>query len=239
MIGLLRVLLVAIPLTIAWGGRIMWAARRRSPDLPCMCDDIPRRWARHLLRASGTRVVLENVEVIDAERPQILVANHTSWFDVLALVAWLPGRSRFVAKDDLKEIPFFGHALDACGHISIDRSDRGRALESLRLAERRIREERPTLVLFPEGTRSDTGALRPFKKGAFVLALQTGVEVVPAAILGSRDVMPKGTFRIRTGRTIRVRFGDPIPVEGLDLEGRDELTERAREAVRGLLEAQT
>jgi 1-acyl-sn-glycerol-3-phosphate acyltransferase len=78
--------------------------------------------------------------------------------------------------------------------------------------------------------------LRSFKKGAFVLAIQTGVEVVPAAVLGSREVMAKGSWKIRTGRTIRVRFGRPLPVEGLAVEDRDQLTVRGREAVAALLQ---
>jgi 1-acyl-sn-glycerol-3-phosphate acyltransferase len=89
--------------------------------------------------------------------------------------------------------------------------------------------------MFPEGTRSPTGDLRPFKKGAFVLAIQTGVEVVPAALLGTREIMRKGSWRVRTGRTVRVRFGEPLAVHGLTMEDRDALTRRARDAVAGLL----
>jgi 1-acyl-sn-glycerol-3-phosphate acyltransferase len=109
-------------------------------------------------------------------------------------------------------------------------------MESLELAGRRIREDAATLIFFPEGTRSATGELRPFKKGAFVLAIQTGVPVVPCAVVGGRDVMPKGSWRIRTGRTIRVRLGNPIPVDGLGADDRNALTVRARGAVRELLE---
>ncbi|HSG09869.1 MAG TPA: lysophospholipid acyltransferase family protein, partial [Longimicrobiales bacterium] len=93
----------------------------------------------------------------------------------------------------------------------------------------------PTVVMFAEGTRSRTGELRPFKKGAFILGIQTGVEVVPAAILGSREIMAKGSWRIRTGGTIRVRFGTPISVDGLEMKDRDDLTERAHRAVAELL----
>jgi 1-acyl-sn-glycerol-3-phosphate acyltransferase len=96
-----------------------------------------------------------------------------------------------------------------------------------------LEDERPTIIMFPEGTRSPTGELQKFKKGAFVLAIQSGVDVVPAAISGSREVMRKGSFRIRPG-TIRVRFGEPISVEGLGIEQRNELTARAREALLGL-----
>jgi 1-acyl-sn-glycerol-3-phosphate acyltransferase len=235
MIGLLRVLLVAVPLTIAWGSLIIWSAFRRSPRLRCRCERIARRWARHILWAAGTRVVLENEGVIDPDRPQVLVANHVSWFDVLVVAGYLPGSFRFVAKKELANIPFFGPAWRACGHISIDRQDRNKAIASLAVARQQLEEDRPTVILFPEGTRSPTGELRPFKKGAFILAIQTGVEVVPAAILGTRDIMPKGSWRIRTGRTATMRFGAPLAVDGLSESDRDELTRAGQAAVRALL----
>lgn len=235
MIGLLRVLLVAVPSTIWYGTRILWAARRGGEPARCACETLPRAWARTLLWAAGVEVVMENAEVIDPERPQILVANHVSWYDVLALTAHIPGAFRFVAKKELETIPFFGPSWLACGHISIDRQDRSAAIRSLARAREELERSHPTVILFPEGTRSPDGRLLPFKKGAFVLAVQTGVEVVPAAIMGSREVMPKGSFRIRSGR-VRIRFGQPIPVEGLGMEDRGALTDRAREAVEGLLE---
>lgn len=234
MIRTLWVTLVAIPSTIWYGLRIVWGARRGGERRCYVCEELPRAWARSLLWASGVTVRLEGASVIDADRPQILVANHVSWFDVLALAAYMPGPYRFVAKEELARIPFFGPAWQACGHIAINRQDRQSAIESLALARRRLEEERPTVILFPEGTRSRDGVLRPFKKGAFVLAIQTGVEVVPAAVVGSRDVMPKGSWRIRSG-TVTVRFGEPIPVDGFDVGQRDQLTHRARTAVAGLL----
>jgi len=234
-IGLLRMAIVAIPATIWYGTELMWLAWRKSPRLLRRREEIPVVWSRILLRAAGVKVVLENAEVIDPDRAQILVANHVSWFDVIAIAGWVPGKFRFIAKKELEKVPFFGPAWLASGHISIDRHDRASAIESLRVARQRLEEDRPTVVVFPEGTRSVTGELRPFKKGAFVLAIQTGVELVPAAVLGSREVMAKGSWKIRTGRTVVVRFGTPIPVEGLQLEARSALTERAQAAVAELL----
>ena len=184
------------------------------------------------------KVEFDNPEVIDPDRSQVLVANHVSWFDVLALAAHIPGSYRFVAKKELEKIPFFGPSWLACGHISIDRSDRQSAIRSLAEAREKLERDHPTVILFPEGTRSRDGRLLPFKKGAFVLAIQTGVEVVPAAIMGSRDIMKKGSFLVYPG-TVRVRFGTPLPVEGLEMEDRDALTRTARDAVKGLLAGPT
>lgn len=236
MIGLLRVILVAIPFTVLYTTHILWAAWRKSPTLKRISNAYPGRWSRHLLRAARTRVELVGGEVIDPDRAQLLVANHVSWFDVLALAACIPGPSRFIAKKELEKIPMFGPAWQAAGHISIDRGNRASALESLERARHTLEEDRPTVIFFPEGTRSPTGELRAFKKGAFVLAIQTGVEVVPAAIVGSREVMAKGSWRIHMGRTIRVQLGAPIPVGELTIDDRDALTGRARSDVMRLLE---
>lgn len=230
MLRLLIVTLAIVPSTMWHATRMLWASARNDPRLPCICDSAPRGWARMILRLSGVKIVIENGDVIDPERPQVLVANHVSWYDVLALVGWVPGRSIFVAKKELASVPFFGPAARACGQIFIDRKDRASAVESLQRARKRLEEESPTIIMFPEGTRSATGELQPFKKGAFVLALQTGVDIVPTAIIGSGDVMRKGSLLIRPG-TIRLRFGDPISIEGLTFEDRTDLTERAWQAL--------
>jgi 1-acyl-sn-glycerol-3-phosphate acyltransferase len=233
-IRFLWVTAVAVPATIWYVSRILWAVYRNAPNKRCVCDWVPKKWARVLLRAAGVRVVLENANTIDPDVPQVLVANHVSWVDVLTLAAFTPGRYVFVAKKEVENILYFGRAVRACGHVFIDRQDHQRALQSLEVAKKKLEEERPTVIMFPEGTRSATGELQPFKKGAFVLALQTGTEIVPTAILGSRAVMPKGSFRIRAG-TVTVRFGTPIPVAGLELGQRDALMRKTREALAGLL----
>lgn len=234
MIRFFVVLISVAPATIWHGTRMIWATWRKSPNADCICEDGPREWAKAILRLSAASVELENEGVLDANRPQILVANHQSWYDVLALLAEVPGRSVFVAKKELRKIPLFGPAAAACGQIFIDRKDRSQAVQSLQVANSKLEEASPTIIMFPEGTRSATGALGPFKKGAFVLAIQSGVDIVPAAISGSREIMEKGSLRIRAGSSIRVRFGEPISVEGLAVEDRNALTEQAWQAVKAL-----
>ncbi|HET9948771.1 MAG TPA: lysophospholipid acyltransferase family protein [Longimicrobiales bacterium] len=227
--------LVVVPVTAYYVLRVFWGAVKGGPDLGCVCDWVPRKWAKILLRVAGVRVVLENEREIDRNRPQIIVANHVSWFDVLALAAYTPGRYLFVAKKEIRKVPLFGRAAEACGHIYIDRQDRQSALASLESAREKLGDEAPTVIMFPEGTRSETGELQPFKKGAFVLAIQAGADVVPVAIRGSRHVMPKHSLRVRPG-TITVRFGRAIPAAEYPLERRDELIERSREALAALLQ---
>lgn len=236
MIGFLRAFVAGILATAWYGAVIIWASYRRAPGLKRICDECPRKWARFILRCTGTRVEVENPERIVPGRPQIVVVNHVSWFDVLAVAGHLPGRHRFVAKKELATVPVFGPAMRACGHISIDRDNLSSAIRSLELARRELEGGAPTVVLFPEGTRSASGELKPFKKGAFMLALQTEAEVVPVALLGTREILPKGSILVRAGRTIRLRIGEPIPVTGLTMENRDELAARARAAVADLLQ---
>ncbi|HEX8360955.1 MAG TPA: lysophospholipid acyltransferase family protein [Longimicrobium sp.] len=175
--------------------------------------DMTRRWARAMLRFSGCRVVVEGMEHVHPGQPQVIVANHVSWFDVFAIAAVVEVPYHFVAKKELERVPFFGPAWKAAGHISIDRSDRERAYASLAEAAEKIRRDRSAVIIFPEGTRSRSGRLQPFKKGAFQLAIGSGVPIVPAVVTGSFRIMPPGSWVIRPN-TIHVRFLPPVPTEG-------------------------
>lgn len=187
-----------------------------------------------MIRLAGVRVELVGATREKLDRPLVVVANHQSWFDVFALAGFLPGRARFVAKEELRRIPLFGAAWETCGHVRVNRGDRAEAVRSLNEAGHRIRKERLNVILFPEGTRSPDGELLPFKKGAFVLALQTQVPILPVGIDGSRAVMRKGSFRIRPG-VIRVHLGEPMEVEGLTTADRDTLLGQARDEIQALV----
>jgi 1-acyl-sn-glycerol-3-phosphate acyltransferase len=234
MIRLLILGLVIVPGTLWYVAIILWAVYRNTPNVDYIAEEMPRRWARFLMRAAGVRVVVENEEHIDRAVTQVLVANHASWFDVLALTSITPGRYVFVAKKEVENIPALGRTIRACGHIFIDRQDRQKALASLEAARERLALERPRIIMFPEGTRSATGDLLPFKKGAFVLAIQTEADVVPTAILGSRAVMRKHSLQVHAG-AVTVRFGKPIPVRGLSMADRDTLMKQTKDALARLL----
>ena len=192
-----------------------------------------RSWSRWILRASGTPLIVQGIEHVDPDAPQVLVGNHQSWYDVFAVASALDKTFHFIAKKELERIPLFGAAWKAAGHISIDRSDQARAIASLDQAGRQLRRERSAVVIFAEGTRSPDGELLPFKKGAFMLALHSGVPVVPFGLAGTRRILPKGGWRVRKGPII-VRFGAPIPTGSMDPAERDALMRRVREEVRRL-----
>lgn len=233
MIRSLFVLTAGAALTLGYAGWIVLTKLAGRPRTEAQCEAIGRSWSRKVLRVAGVRVRLEEVAPIDWDQALIVVSNHQSWFDVWALTAYLPARARFVAKEELARIPIFGAAWQACGHIAVNRGDRSQAVQSLDHAGERVREKKLAVILFPEGTRSPDGRLQPFKKGAFVLALQTGVPLLPVAILGSRHVMRKGEWRVRPGEIV-IRAGAPIPVEGMDLRDRNALMARGRQEILAL-----
>lgn len=193
-----------------------------------------RTWSRIILWSSGTPVRVIGAENVSRDRPQAIIANHQSMFDVFAIAANMPRRFHFVAKKELQRIPIFGRAGRAAGHVFIDRGNREAAIRSLQEANRRMREENSTAILFPEGTRSLTGDLQPFKKGPFVMALESGVEVVPTVLDGTLEILPKRGIRIRP-RPITLRFGRPISPERYRDGGRDAFMVRVHAVMADML----
>lgn len=169
------------------------------------------------------------LEHINPTQPYVIMCNHQSLIDVGALVLALPIRWRFVAKRELTRIPLLGWALFLSDHILVDRSDRSRSVESLRQAASRV-SAGVNVIIFPEGTRSETGELQDFKSGGFHLALEAGVPILPVTVSGSRRITPKGTLNVQSG-VVKTQFGVPIPTKNMTLAERDQLKMRVREAI--------
>ncbi len=191
-----------------------------------------RVWAEVSLWIFGIRVEASGVERLDPDRDYVLVANHRSHFDPFAIVAALgPRETRWVAKRELERIPVFGYGMRLTGQIMIDRSDHEQAVAEL---QRNLGTRGISVVFFAEGRRAPTPALLPFKKGAAAFAVAARMPLVPVAIGGSHRVLPKYSLVVRPG-TIRVRIGEPIPVDGLTSADYGRLTEQARCAVLEML----
>lgn len=193
-----------------------------------------QQWSRGVLWASAVPVVPHGMGRIDWRNPQVLVSNHVSFYDVFALAAVLPTPYSFVAKKELERIPFFGLAWKAAGHISVDRSNRAAALQSLRRAGASIREHRSAVIIFPEGTRSLTDRMLPFKKGAFVLAMEARVPVVPVIVRGSAEIQRPGSLRIHP-RAIHLYFGEPLHPTEFEKEGSESLLTAVRSRMESML----
>lgn len=184
------------------------------------------------LSAAGVKVTVEGAEHIPKDQPVVFVSNHQSWFDIISLAANLPGYPRFVYKKEMAKIPILGEALKRAGHILIDRQNRQKAFEAYEEAARVIREGM-SAVVFPEGTRSRTGELLPFKKGPFVLAIASQVPLVPVFCAGTFGIMPKGSMRVRP-HPVTLRLGEPIETKGLTYDDREDLLRRTRAAIMAL-----
>jgi 1-acyl-sn-glycerol-3-phosphate acyltransferase len=187
---------------------------------------IANLWARMLLWLTSTRVDVIGRENVLMNRPQIFMANHQSDFDILIVLAYIPGQLRWIAKKELFKIPVFGKAMRNAGYIEIDRQNHEKALKSLDEAAQKIREGK-SVVTFPEGTRSRDGKIRPFKQGMFHLAIQSGVPIVPISIIGASEIMPKRSLNVRPGRITMV-IDRPVDMSGYTLETKGELIEKIR-----------
>jgi len=190
---------------------------------------IARFWSLLLMKTYGVQWRTVYHPDLDRAHPNVFMANHQSQFDIPALVLSMPTDFRIVAKRELLYVPIFGWALWLAGFIFIDRTDRESAIRRLDRAVHTIRRG-TSVVVFAEGTRSHDGRLLPFKKGGFVLALKAGVPIVPVSIRGGRDILPKGSLRVRPG-TIDVVFGAPVPTAGYSPDTKEELMATVRERI--------
>jgi len=226
LIYVVRYVLVAI-YTVVWGvPACLVGLVDRSGEAVLW---IGRQWIRWIFATCGITVEAEGLENVDARRAHVFMSNHQSVLDIGAIVATLPVSWRFVAKRELTWIPLFGWALRLGGHVIIDRGRRERAVASLQRAARRIRAG-TSVIIFPEGTRSETGVMRPFKSGGFHLAIEAQAPILPITVSGSHRLTPKRSLRVESGH-MKVVYGKPIETRGLPLEEREALKERVRAAI--------
>ena len=179
---------------------------------------IANLWAKILLFICDIKVQIIGRENILQGKPQIFMANNQSDFDILIILANIPGQFRWLAKKELFQIPIFGAAIKSAGYIEIDINTKETAMRGLNQAAVRLREGK-SIMAFPEGTRSRLGEIKSFKQGTFYLAINSGFPIVPISIIGSGEIMPKGSLKIKSGR-IKLIMGKPIDVTNFTLENR-------------------
>lgn len=184
---------------------ILTAPFSRSGNFP---HNIGYVWARLILFFCNVKLHVDGREHLDPKQAYIFMPNHQSMVDIPVIYVALAHQFRWVAKVELFKIPIFGKAMLRCGYISIDRTNRKAAFASLQEAIRKIREGASVLI-FPEGTRSDDGTILPFKKGGFVMAVEAKALIVPVVITGTQAVMSKGRLRVTPG-DVFVKIHPPI-----------------------------
>jgi 1-acyl-sn-glycerol-3-phosphate acyltransferase len=224
--------IVAVAVTIPASTTVMVIAMLSSSS-PWI-DPVIRLWARLILRGAGIDIRVEGIERIDPEKRYILIANHHSYYDIPCLLASIPQPIRFMAKKSLFSIPIFGWALDRAGFIPIDRKNRRTAVKSFDLAVQRIRKGN-TIVIFPEEGRSREIAMRPFQRGAFLLAIRSELPIMPLAIEGTYEVLRVGATRVTPG-VVTIRAGTAIETAGVSVRAKDTLLEQSRGQIEALLQ---
>ena len=195
----------------------------KSGDLPHI---VTRIWAKCILVASGIKVTVKGRSNIDSAGSYIYMSNHLSNFDIPVLLAYLPVQFRWLAKAELFKIPLFGYAMQRAGYISIDRSNFKSAVQSLKRAAKNIRDG-VSVLIFPEGTRSQDCNIQQFKKGGFVLAVDSGVPIIPVIIHGTWPIMPKKRILFKPGNVI-LEIAKPIKSSDYTRKTKEDLMEKVR-----------
>lgn len=193
-------------------------------------------WVRQQLKLFGITWSVEGWETLpesirNGEQPVVFMPNHGSLLDPPFVLTALPLHPVFIAKKEIRLIPLIGWAVACAGMIYIDRGSRERAIASLKRAAQEVRAGK-SVVIFPEGTRTRNGRLQAFKKGGFHLAEDAGVPIVPVAIRGAFEILPKGSLLMKPGQ-IQVRVGTPIPPSSH--EGREAQMAEVRSQLEALL----
>lgn len=183
---------------------------------------VQQLWSRLFFWLFGSRVVIDGTENLKKGQSYVFVCNHESNFDVWAIYGWLPVVYKWLMKAELRKVPFIGAGCAAAGHIFIERGATKQALQSLQRAKDAL-VDGVSVVIFPEGTRSKTGEVGRFKRGAFQIAFDMELPVVPLSLSGPRDILPRGEWVVRPFRTVYLHVGKPVDISAYNNpEHRDE-----------------
>lgn len=168
-------------------------------------------WSRSVLWLLLVPIKVTGCENVDSNQSYVFVANHQSFLDVFAVYGWLPNNFKWLMKKELRKIPFVGTACAVAGHIFVDRSNPRAAMESLTYIKAQLHDGIST-VIFPEGTRTKTGEMGRFKQGAFKIAMDMNLPVVPISLSGFFDAMPRNKFYVKPFSRVALHIGKPIDI---------------------------
>jgi len=193
-----------------------------------------RLFIRLGLALVGVKVEVTGRDKLDPAQPYIFTPNHQSLIEVPLFVTYLGRNPAYLAKKEVFKYPIFGYGIGLMGVVPVDRSNSPAAVESAKAATEMLRNGK-SYVVYPEGTRSPDGRMLPFKKGAFMMAIDAGVPVVPVTVSGATRIMPKAKIEVYPS-TVRLTIHEPIPTTGYSRENIGQLVERARRQVLASLE---
>lgn len=188
-------------------------------------------WSGGIFLFSGIKVRITGLENFDHSGTYVFVSNHSSQYDIPAIQFTAPVRISIIYKRELEKIPLFGWQLAVSPYIKIDRANPDKAFKSIEKAKLLMRKRNISIILFAEGTRSKTGEIQPFKRGAFYLASRTGFPIIPVTVNGTAKLLPKGTLKIKSGE-IHVHYDKPVyPRQDLNKKEELELMDTVRNVV--------
>lgn len=190
---------------------------------------IARIWGQSILLISRVHVRVIGLSNIQPDKSYIYMANHQSNFDIPVLLGCLPVQFRWLAKAELFRIPVFGRAMLGAGYIKINRFNQKSAFKSISTAARKLKDG-VSVMIFPEGTRSRDGSIQKFKKGGFVMAIESGVPIIPVILKGTWSIMAKSSLRINRG-DVEMEIAEPINTTGYSMETKEELMDRVRTVI--------
>ena len=197
---------------------------------------IVRTWSKSILLFSRIKFETEGYEKLNPKSHYFFAANHMSAFDIPIVFAAVPFQMVAIAKIELKHIPIFGWAMQAGGHIFVDRRNHYRAMGSMDKAKKSMSKNPRSVIIFPEGTRSKDGKVLPFKKGGLVLAISLDMPIVPIGIIGTRTLL-KDKFSSVSKNTVKLVFGEPIETKNLTYDDRNDFAINLRQEVVRLVES--
>jgi 1-acyl-sn-glycerol-3-phosphate acyltransferase len=171
-------------------------------------------FSKGILLISGIKLSVTGLENFDHKQIYVFVSNHSSQYDIPSLQYAIPNPISIVFKKELSNIPLFGWQLKTGPYIMIDRTNTDSALKSIEKAKKRMIEKKLSPLVYAEGTRSRTGEVQSFKRGAFYLASKVGFPIIPVSVSGASKILPKGKFKIKSG-TIYIHFDKPISTENV------------------------
>jgi 1-acyl-sn-glycerol-3-phosphate acyltransferase len=193
-----------------------------------------RQWTAGAVELADVSIEVEGLEHVDAEETYVVMSNHQSNFDIFTMFHAFPGTLRMVAKVEMRRLPLLGRAMEAAEFVFVNRADNSAARASLDAA-RELMQSGVSVWIAPEGTRSSTGHLGAFKKGGFMLALTAGVRILPATLVGTREVLPIKSLRVRRSRAVTIRFHPPVDTARFGLARRDQLMNEVRASIASML----
>jgi 1-acyl-sn-glycerol-3-phosphate acyltransferase len=198
------------------------------------CDERLDWWAHKVLRDAHIDLVVRGREHAQGTQPLVVMSNHQSFYDIPVVYSAIPGRLRMIAKEELFRVPVFGRTIEVAGFIRVNREDHEQAVMSLRAAAAMLREG-TRIWIAPEGTRSATGALGPFKSGGFRMAIETGTPILPVAIDGTRQVLPARKYVVQEHHRVVLTILPPIDPKPYGIEGRKVLMNEVRTSIARVL----